>query len=58
MCVCVGVGVGVGVGVCVCVCVCIAQYKYTKSCAEDPILQNLIFRARLCGTSLLLIPYG
>jgi len=29
----------------------IVQYKYLKSCSKHFILQNLILRTRLCGTT-------
>jgi len=31
----------------------IFQYKYTKPCAEDQMLQHLILRTRLCGTGFI-----
>jgi len=31
----------------------IVQYKYLKSCSEDCVLQDLILRTRLCGTSVI-----
>ena len=34
----------------------IVQYKYSKSCSEDFILQNLILRKRLCGTGFMTQP--
>ena len=34
----------------------IVQYKYSKSCAEDQMFQDLILRTRLCGTSFITHP--
>jgi len=34
----------------------IVQYKYLKSCSEDFMLQNLIFRTRSCGTGFITEP--
>ena len=31
----------------------IVQYKYSKSCSGDFILQNLILRTRSCGTGFM-----